>query len=198
MKELAMACLALTAGAFAQNHGKYLSSERGQVPIQTPELSRKTSPQQGPTQWTGLLLDAGCPDRSLENLLAPPAVALAVEPPSTKPTGISVSPRVLKAERAEATLPDTLDHASRYPSASCAITADTFAFALLVPDGRSWRLLNLDEGGNTLALEAFQAAPAGRQILNGKTGGLKPYASVKGVREGDKLKAQSVELTTPH
>src|SRR5437763_1950446 len=31
--------------------------------------------------WSGLLVDAGCPDRSPENLRAPPAEALAEEKP---------------------------------------------------------------------------------------------------------------------
>ena len=55
-------------------------------------------------------------------------------------------------------------------------------------------LLNLDEGGNTLAFEAFQATPAGQAILNGKVGGLKPQASVIAVKSGDRLKVRSVEL----
>lgn len=143
------------------------------------------------TSWTGLLVDAGCRDRSLENLLAPPAQEIAqAKPPVNKVPGISVSPQTIKVERGREALPDTLDHASRYSSVSCAITADTSAFALLLlPKGP---LLDLDAGGNTFALESFQSTPAGRAILNGKTGGLKPRATVKGLRQRDTLKAQSV------
>jgi hypothetical protein len=105
-----------------------------------------------------------------------------------------IAPRVLKAERGEATLPDTPDHASRYSSASCALTADTRAFALFLPDGL---LLDLDEGGNTLAFVAFQSTLAGQAILNGKVGGLKPLAKVTGLRAGGRIKVQSVVFVRP-
>jgi hypothetical protein len=142
--------------------------------------------------WSGLLLDAGCAERSLDNLRAPPTDTLAMSnEPQASAKGIKVSPRIVQAERAGAMLPRTTDHASRYSSASCALTADTKAFMLLLSDGT---LLNLDEGGNTLAFEAFQATPAGQAILNGKVGGLKPQASVTAVKSGDRLKVRSVEL----
>jgi hypothetical protein len=145
--------------------------------------------------WSGTLLDAGCADRSVDNLRAQPTGALAVSnEPQKMPQGIRVAPGVVKAERARATLPDTPDHASRYSNAGCALTADTKAFMLLLPDDT---LLNLDEGGNTLAFEAFQATPAGQAILNGKVGGLKPQATLIGIRAGDRLKARSVELRRP-
>ena len=145
--------------------------------------------------WSGMMVDAGCRDRSPENLLARPTDSLAVEEHSEKPArGITVAPRILKAERGEVTLPDTPDHASRYSSASCALTADTKAFALLLPDGV---LLELDEGGNTLALDAFQSTPAGAAILNGKVGGVKPLAKVTGLQAGRRIKAQSVVFMRP-
>ena len=141
--------------------------------------------------WTGILVDAGCLNRDAWTLRSPPIQQLATEPGARSVSGITIAPRVLKAERAEATLPDTPDHASRYSSASCALTAETRAFALLQDDGH---LLNLDEGGNTLALESFQSTPAGHSILNGKTGGLKPRVRVEARRQGDTLKADSVQL----
>jgi hypothetical protein len=145
-----------------------------------------------PTTWSGLMLDAGCTDRSLDNLRAQPLDALAMaRKPQATPDGIAVDPKVVKAERAEAVLPHTADHASRYSNAGCAITSDTKAFMLLLGDGT---LLNLDEGGNTMAFEAFQSTAAGQAILNGKVGGLKPQASIVGVRAGDRLKARSVEV----
>ncbi len=145
------------------------------------------------SQWSGLLVDAGCRDRSLANLLSPPTQEIAAAVPAvTKVPGIVIAPQVVKAERGDVLLPHTLDHASRYSSASCAITADTSAFALLLlPDGP---LLNLNAAGNTFALESFQATAAGRQILEGKTGGLKPHAVVWGLRQGDELNAASVSL----
>ncbi len=145
-----------------------------------------------PATWSGLMLDAGCTDRSLSNLRAQPmdSLAMATKPQATA-TGITVDPKVIKAERADAILPHTADHASRYSNAGCAITADTKAFMILLSDGT---LLSLDEGGNTIAFEAFQSTPAGQAILNGKVGGLKPQASIVGIRAGDRLKARSVEL----
>jgi hypothetical protein len=145
-------------------------------------------------------LDAGCTDRTLSNLRSQPVDALAILKEPQKPAegsadGIRVSPKVVKAERAEAVLPRTPDHASRYANASCALTADTKAFMLLLADNT---LLVLDEGGNTLAFEAFEGSPAGQAILNGKVGGLKPQATVAGVRIGERLKARSVELNRPN
>jgi hypothetical protein len=145
--------------------------------------------------WLGVMVDAGCRDRSLENLLAPPTESLAVKSEPQKPArGITVSPQVLKAERADAILPDTLDHASRYSSASCALTADTKAFALVGPNGL---LLELDEGGNTLAFDAFESTPAGAAILNGKVGGIKPVVKVTGLQAGRRIKVQSVVFMRP-
>jgi hypothetical protein len=161
-------------------------------------LAAQPGPQAVKT-WSGIILDASCTDRSLVNLRSQPEAALATingpqKPAEGSAAGISVSPQVVKAERAEAILPDTADHASRYPSASCALTADTKAFMLLLPDGT---LLNLDEGGNTMAFEAFQDSAGGQAILNGKVGGMKPQATIAGIRSGDRLKARSVELHRP-
>jgi hypothetical protein len=146
--------------------------------------------------WTGTLVDGGCRDRSLENLRAPAADAPAVasNPPANPPKGISVAPQVMKAERSRATMPDTLDHASRYSSTSCALTAETKAFALLLPNGQ---LMELDEGGNTLAFDAFQSTAAGAAILNGKVGGWKPQAKVTGLQSGRRIKTHSVMFVQP-
>ena len=109
-----------------------------------------------------------------------------------KSPDIKVPKEILKAERADVVLTHTADHATRYSNArSCAITADTKAFALLLPDGT---LLNLDEGGNTLTFEAFQSTSAGQAILNGKVGGVKPQGTVRGLRWGARLKVRSIEL----
>jgi hypothetical protein len=147
------------------------------------------------TTWTGLLLDGDCVDRSLENMLSPPAQEMArAKPVTNQVAGISVAPGVVKAERGDVLLPHTLDHASRYQSASCAITAETKSFALLLlPKGP---LLELNEAGNTFAMESFEDTPAGREILDGKVGGLKPHAIVKGLRQGDELRAAAVILVT--
>jgi hypothetical protein len=149
----------------------------------------------GASSWSGLMLDAGCTDRSLDNLRAQPRASLPVsKEPQKKAEGIQVTPRLVAAQRAEAALAHTADHASRYSSSSCALTADTKAFMLLLPDGT---LLNLDEGGNTLAFEAFQSTSAGQAILNGKVGGLKPQVTVSGIQTGDRLRTRSVEIHQP-
>ena len=141
--------------------------------------------------WTGTLIDSGCRDRSLDNLRAPAAdtPAVAATAPANPPKGISVTTQVVTAERSRATMPDTPDHASRYSSTSCALTAETKAFALLLPNGQ---LMELDEGGNTLAFDAFQSTAAGAAILNGKVGGVKPQAKVTGLQSGPRIKTHSV------
>lgn len=145
--------------------------------------------------WSGLMVDGGCRDRTPQNLRTPPVDTIPVTgTPDKPPKGIAVAPQIVKAERAEAVLPDTPDHASRYDSASCAITADTKAFAILLDNNQ---LLDLDEGGNTLAFDAFQSTPAGAAILNGKVGGLKPRATVTGLAAGRRIKTQSVMFVRP-
>jgi hypothetical protein len=74
---------------------------------------------------------------------------------------------------------------------SCSISGDTRAFAMLLPNGT---LLNLDEGGNTKADELFQSSAAGMAILNGKPGGEKPHAEIKGIRRGDTLNVITIRL----
>jgi hypothetical protein len=108
--------------------------------------------------------------------------------------GIQVSPDVVKAERSGVENARAPDHATRYHSASCALTSDTKAFMLLLPNGT---VVDLDEGGNTMAWEAFQSSSAGRAILNGKVGGIKPQAKIVGVRVDNRLKARTVEMREP-
>jgi hypothetical protein len=148
------------------------------------------------TEWSGMLVDGGCHDLSLENLRSQPVDALAKAPPTTKENpGIAPPPKqVLQREQAEALRAHTPDHASRYSSAACAVTGDTTHFALLLGNGV---LLILDEGGNTFAFDAFQNTQAGQEILNGKVGGWKPAAVVRGVRSGDRLWTRSVRITNP-
>jgi hypothetical protein len=145
------------------------------------------------TEWSGILVDGGCQDRSLANLRSAPILAPAQAPPSKtdQAAGIKISPRIRRAEQADALQVRTPDHASRYPSASCALTGDTIYFALLLPDGL---LLDLDGAGNTLAFEAFRNSPAGRAILNGKVSGIKPNATVHGIRDGARLLTRSVTI----
>ena len=72
---------------------------------------------------------------------------------------------------------------------SCAITRATRGFALLTRDGR---FLNLNEGGNTLALHALHASPSGRAMLNGNSGGIKPQVTLRGRVHGDRLIVEKI------
>lgn len=162
-----------------------------------------------PLIWRGILVDAGCRDRSITNLRKPAAQAPAVAPVnrsadsadtsggragkegSVSSHGISVDEKTADAERSRPMETHTPDHLTRQMDPSCSISGDTRAFAMLLPKGT---LLNLDEGGNTKAYELFQSNPAGRAIMNGKPGGEKPHAEIKGVRRGDTLNVLTIRL----
>jgi hypothetical protein len=75
------------------------------------------------------------------------------------------------------------------PDRLCAITRATRGFALLTKDGR---LLNLNEGGNTLAVHALHANPAGRAMLNGTGGGIKPPVTLRGRIHGDRVIVEKI------
>lgn len=170
----------------------------------------------------GTLVDAGCRNRSAMNMSLPslpfttalPAeskteaqaaaqmragqpYANATQPaqqqnPSTTAFGITVDPKTLAVER-----PDVLEHQvpdlhSRQMDPTCAITGATHGFSLVLKEGR---MLNLDDGGNTFAAEAVQGSAAGRNMINGNGGGLKPDVTIKGRMRGDKVVVQSLKLT---
>src|SRR6516165_3954244 len=57
---------------------------------------------QSAVSWSGTLLDAGCTDRSLQNLRAQPTQTLATSKPAQKsPDEITVTPQVTKSERGD-------------------------------------------------------------------------------------------------
>jgi hypothetical protein len=115
------------------------------------------------TMLEGLLVDASCPDRSASNLRQPPELP----PPAALPN----------------------DPAAHQADRSCAITRATRGFALLTKDGR---LLNLNEGGNTLAMQALHAIPDGRAMLNGTGGGIKPKVTLRGRVHGDRVIVEKI------
>lgn len=159
--------------------------------------------------WRGILVDAGCRDRTLTNLRRPPTLepATPVENESADPAdspkgqaardgaidshGIHVDADTARAEREDAMQFRTQDHFTRQMDPSCAVTARTKAFALFLPDGT---LLNLDEGGNTYAVAMLQATRVGQSLLNGQGKGAKPRVVVRGLRRGDKLDARGVRM----
>ena len=162
-----------------------------------------------PLTWRGILVDAGCKDRSIANLRTPPALTPAVPPDkasadkSDTPTGsaahdgavsshgISVDAKTAQAERAGSMRTLTQDRLTRQMDSSCAVNAGSRAFALLLADGT---LLNLDQGGNTKAFQAFQSSLQGMDILNGNAVGEKPQTIIKGSRRGDELNVISIRL----
>lgn len=133
------------------------------------------------------LLDAGCEDRSLANLRTPPetlaqalpaAASKQLNSGSVSTRGISVDAKTVQTERdgvLEHLVPDMV---SRMSDPTCAVTGGTRSFAALLDDGR---LLNLDEGGTTLALEAVESSVQGRAMLNGTGPSLKPRATINGM-----------------
>ena len=174
--------------------------DRGQTPTMDGREIRnsghtpiKTAERREVSNLAGILVDAGCKDRELT--AAPPE---AEKPGKGKPAkpgpgaqGVHVDPNVMRAERGDVMRHQVPDLATRQMDPSCSITGGTKAFALLLPNGR---LLNLDEGGNTKAIEAFQATAAGREVLDGHRSGAKPKAKIHGSVRGDRIVVKSIRL----
>ena len=108
-----------------------------------------------------------------------------------------VDPSVVDTERGEAMWAYHVDHLTRQMDPGCAVNGSTKGFALLVPGQKSDRLLDLDEGGNTLAWDAFQASQTGQKVLNGEAPGEKPVATVVGTAHGDRLIVKTIRLEPP-
>ncbi len=178
---------------------------RGQVPVQDSleSIDRGrlgTEPMLPAKAFTlhGILIDAGCQNRTALNLVRP-APPLAAEMPAQPPNaaqsqpaaqgnvsagGVIVGRETLANER-----PDIIgfigrDILTRQESPECAITSATCGYAIVTKDGR---LLNLDEGGNTLASHAVMSDAQGRAMLNGRGPGFKPQVAMKGWIRGDRM-----------
>jgi hypothetical protein len=151
--------------------------------------------------FRGVLIDAGCRDRSLWNINRPPESQAAAAAPfsngtvgaqATQASGISVDSKTMDAERSDVTQVMTInDLSARQSDPTCAIKANTRAYAVLLSDGR---LLDLDEGGNTYATAAVQGSPQGRAMMNGRGPGFKPAVTVMGRVHGDRIFADQVKL----
>ncbi len=173
---------------------------------QTPGAGRRANQLDVPAGLVtvqGILVDGGCRDRDSVNLGLPPenmqqqAPAQPPVAPRSNPSatsavsaaGISVDSATIDAQRAgvmEAQVPGMFE---RQTDPTCAITGNTTSFAVLADNGR---LLDLDQGGNTLALVAVQSTSAGRAMQNGQGPGLKPRVTVNGQLRGDRLVARDV------
>jgi hypothetical protein len=178
--------------------------ERGRTQTQgatMPPGERERAMAEINRQYSGMLIDAGCPNRSPYNLSLPPesfsvAIAGAGGNANNQPApgggvsafGITVSPQTIQKERADIMPHQVPDMRTRQRDPTCAVTARTKDFALLLASGR---LLNLDPGGNTLAWQGLQATAQGRAMLNGEAPGMKPAGSMLGYIDGSTLVVQS-------
>jgi hypothetical protein len=206
--------LALTAlAAIAQNANEV--RDEGATPLNAGSAPTVT--------LYGTLVDAGCRNRTALNLKQTPETFAAAVPaqtaaavqsgsqmrtaqgyqnpsaPSQQPNtpitvnGITVDAKTLAAERHDVLEHQVPDLFSRQMDPTCAITGATHSFALVLTE--NGRMLNLDDGGNTFANEAVQGSPDGRAMLNGKGGGMKAPAVVKGSIRADKVIVQTLKLT---
>ena len=149
----------------------------------------------------GLLIDAGCRDRTVWNMTRQPVpLQRAIAPTGQQGTGgaqqqsnlVNVDPKTIDAERMDAMqVIRNSDSAVRQSDPTCAIKGDTRAFALLLPNGR---LLDLDDGGNTYAAAMVSSTPQGRAMLNAQQGGFKPRVRVAGRIQGDRLITDSLAV----
>lgn len=215
MKTLARTAATLALAAFlaaAQNANE--DRDRGATPLYTGPAPTVT--------LYGTLVDAGCRNRTALNMSLPSlpfAVAAPAQTPAdlqsgsqmraaqgyanaTQPaqqqnppisaSGINVDPKTLAAERSDVLEHQVPDLHSRQMDPTCAITGATHAFSIVLKEGR---MLNLDDGGNTYATVAIQGSAAGRAMLNGNGGGLKPDVVIKGRMRADKVVVQTLKLT---
>lgn len=151
-------------------------------------------------QIQGVLIDAGCEDRSLWNMRRTPETQAAAVAPggdatrgaeATQASGISVDSRTIGLERQDITPVQNPDMIARQSDPTCAIKANTRAYAVLLRDGR---LLDLDEGGNTYASLAVQTSPQGKAMINGQGPGFKPRVTITGWIYRDHVFADQLKL----
>ncbi len=178
--------------------------DRGRTPtaddtqtLDRGRLGRQAAIPSHPLTLHGLLVDASCLDRSSTNLAEPPETPnLAPAQPRNASNGGGVAAHGVQvdAQTAQAERTDVMEHQvpdlrTRVNDPTCAITGSTRALALLLDNGR---LLNLNEGGNTLALEKIQSSPAGRALLAGTGPALKPKLTVQGIIHGDRVEVSKI------
>jgi hypothetical protein len=195
MKPLAFVLLSATL--FAQRTAnENMVHQRGQTPVQDERetmtrgrIGSQVMMPMGQVAVSGILVDASCEDRTSLNLRSRPLPLPSVKPapPSSGAVsagGVSVDARTIENERADVAAHLVPDIVARQEDPSCAVTSATHGYAVLMDNGR---LLNLDEGGNTLATQAIQSIAAGRAMLNGQGPGIKPRIDVKGWILDDKV-----------
>jgi len=149
--------------------------------------------------FRGILIDAGCRDFSHYNLGLPPQAlpAASAQANTNAPganasaSGVTVDARTLEVERLDVMPHQIADLASRQSDPTCAIKANTRAYALLMADGR---VGDLDEGGNTFADAAVKSDSRGRAMLAGSGPGFKPSVMVTGHVQGARIVASAVRV----
>jgi hypothetical protein len=182
---VALSCIALSAAMAQKTTNENEVEMRGQTPIIRPA---PVSPK--PQTFRGILVDASCNDRTRGNLLQPPMVLQPVPAENeanggaVSADGISVDAKTVESERAGILEHQVPDLRMRVSDPSCAITGASRGFAVFTDRGV---LLNLDEGGNTLATEDIQTSRAGRAMLSGAGPSMKPKVTVLGYLRGDRI-----------
>jgi hypothetical protein len=196
MKLIALLLLGLSA--FAQSTNPNQVRDRGQTrpADESQSWTRGRLGTQQPIpyklqEFSGILVDASCDDRSSLNLHQQPAQPAMAKQDSTTQSApkVKVDAKTMERERADAMAHQTPDLITRQPDRSCAVNGATRAFALLMPEGR---LVNLDEGGNTMAFQGIQSTAAGRAMLNGTGGALKPQVTLRGRIHGDRVIVEKI------
>jgi len=198
------------------DRGQFWPQPAGQT-LDQGRVGWQASVPNQPLILTGTLVDAGCEDRSELNLTKRPESVTAAAPAETareKSTesarraevgyaqpggtrtnteiashGIAIDEQTVQSERADIMPHQVPDMRSRMDDPTCAITGATRGYALLLDDGR---LLNLNEGGNTMADEGVQNSAAGRAMLNGSGPGVKPRVTLKGWVEGPRVVVEQI------
>jgi len=191
-----LAMFGVTAAAQSNNPNQV--RERGQVPVREHVRVGQGKVSTAKT-LSGVLVDASCPDRSAENLRLPPPPSPAQPAEnsasrSVSAAGVTVDSKTAESERADAVAKQTPDLRTRQNDAGCAVTGATVTFAVLLDDGR---LLNLDEGGNTMAAQAVNTSPAGKAMLEGKGSPFKPRVTLSGNAERDRIIVQKIVKLEP-
>ena len=216
---IVLAVLGLTLVARnTDNVGKVHVADERQT-LDRGRIGRQESMPYGPLTLRGILVDAGCRDRSQLNLESPslpldqrgPAeppkesatenadraklgYATAQSQPRNPPVsafGITVDSKTLDTERSDVLQLQVPDRIARQEDPACGITGHTSSFAFLMDNGR---LLNLDSGGSVWAWQAVQATSTGQAMLNGKGPAVKPRATITGTIDGDGLIVKQLQL----
>lgn len=174
--------------------------DRGRTPVQPPgqvltygRVGTQDSVPYGPVTVRGLLVDAGCRNRSTSNLYKPVTPLPAATPNGAMQggnsgpnsvNGITVDQQTLAQERADI-LPHLVpDMLARQADQTCSVTGQTTQYSVLLQNGR---FIDLDYAGDTLANEVVFATPQGQAMLNGTGPGVKMQVTVSGRVTGNRI-----------